>query len=74
MRSKDTRKFMTKLCDMMEFLYPITYARKANLVVGIGCTGGRHRSVIKNALYEALKYNNHRVIIDHRDIQNPLRG
>jgi UPF0042 nucleotide-binding protein len=76
MRSQETRKFLIKLCDMMEFLIP-NYIRegKTNLVVGIGCTGGRHRSVIiANALYEALKRNNHRVIADHRDIDKPAAG
>jgi UPF0042 nucleotide-binding protein len=76
MRSQETRKFLIKLCDMMEFLIP-NYIRegKTNLVVGIGCTGGRHRSVIiANALYEALKRNNHRVIVDHRDIGKPAAG
>ncbi|MDD2573551.1 MAG: RNase adapter RapZ [Bacillota bacterium] len=70
MRSQDTKKFLAKLHDLMEFLIP-NYIRegKSNLVVGIGCTGGRHRSVIiANALHDQLKRNNHRVITDHRDI------
>ena len=76
MRSQDTRKFMSKLRDMMEFLIP-NYIRegKSNLVIGIGCTGGRHRSVIiANELYRILKRSGHRAIIDHRDIEKSAAG
>ena len=40
MRSQETKGFLTKLYDLMEFLIP-NYIRegKTNLVVGIGCTG-----------------------------------
>ncbi len=38
--------FMAKLLDLMDFLVPRTIAEgKAQLTVGIGCTGGRHRSI-----------------------------
>lgn len=67
---------MAKLRDMMEFLIP-NYIRegKSNLVIGIGCTGGRHRSVIiANELYRILKRSGHRAIIDHRDIEKSAAG
>lgn len=76
MRSPDTEEFLKKLYDLMEFLIP-NYLRegKTNLVVGIGCTGGRHRSVIiVKELYNYLKRNNHRVIVDHRDIGKSVIG
>jgi len=42
---------------------------KSQLIIAIGCTGGRHRSVaISNVLYEKLKANDHWVSIEHRDI------
>mgnify|MGYP001184928879 CR=1 FL=1 len=68
----ETREFLTKLTDMLEFLIPY-YLRegKYQLVVGIGCTGGRHRSVaIADALYEALMDKGYRVTVDHRDLSN----
>lgn len=63
--------FMNKLTDMVEFLIPhFIKEGKSQLVIAIGCTGGRHRSVtIANMLGQRLKNNNHRVITEHRDIE-----
>lgn len=64
-------KFMNKLTDMMEFLIPhFIKEGKSQLVIAIGCTGGRHRSVtIANMLSNKLKAADHRVIVEHRDIE-----
>ena len=62
--------FLDKLTDMLEFLIP-KYIKegKNQLVISIGCTGGKHRSVtLANELYERLK-GNHSVIISHNDIE-----
>lgn len=64
-------EFLEKLTDMVEFLIPNYIAEgKTQLVIGIGCTGGKHRSVtLANALYEALgKTESYGVRIEHRDI------
>lgn len=63
--------FITKVIDMLEYLIPYyTNEGKTQLVVGIGCTGGFHRSVaIANKIGELLKSNGHRVIINHRDLK-----
>ncbi len=70
MSFKHTNTFLNKLHDMIEFLIPYyTNEGKSQLIIAIGCTGGRHRSVaIANALYERLKANDHWVSIEHRDI------
>lgn len=65
--------FLEKLTDMIGFLIPnyITEG-KTQLVIGIGCTGGKHRSVtLANALYEDLVRNgsDYGVKIEHRDIE-----
>lgn len=63
--------FLGKLIDMVEFLIPDYIAEgKTQLVIGIGCTGGKHRSVtLANELYEALERTAHYgVRIEHRDI------
>jgi UPF0042 nucleotide-binding protein len=46
MKWSDTQEFLTKLLDMLNFLIP-QYKKegKSQVVVGIGCTGGKHRSV-----------------------------
>ena len=65
------RIFLDKLKDMMEFLIPnYILEGKNQLVIAIGCTGGKHRSVtLANALYQILdKEENYGVRIEHRDI------
>lgn len=69
-----TKNFVNKLEDMLEFLIP-NYIKegKRQLIISIGCTGGRHRSVaIANAIYERLKNKEHKVNIDHRDINEDI--
>lgn len=64
-------EFISKLLDMTEFLIPNYIAEgKTQLVIGIGCTGGKHRSVtLANELFEALeKAENYGIRIEHRDI------
>ncbi len=64
--------FIDKLSDMLEFLIP-NYVKegKYQLVIGIGCTGGKHRSVtLANRLYERLKNKgNYGLKIAHRDVR-----
>ena len=62
--------FLNKLTDMLEFLIP-NYIKegKHQLVIGIGCTGGKHRSVtLADELYAKIKdYGNYGVKLYHRD-------
>ena len=55
--SNDARSFMTKVEDLLDFLLPLYVEEgKLSLLVAVGCTGGRHRSVaIAAALTEYLK-------------------
>ncbi len=71
MDHEESRLFLEKLEDLLIFLIP-RYAGegKHHLIIGIGCTGGRHRSVtIANALYEKLKGLNYSIRIEHRDVE-----
>jgi len=46
MKWPETQTFLTKLLDMLQFLIPLYRKEgKSQVVVGIGCTGGKHRSV-----------------------------
>lgn len=65
-----THKFFQKLLDMIQFLVPCYIEEgKPQLVIGIGCTGGKHRSVsIVNELEKMLKGKNYRVVKENRDI------
>ena len=71
MENEKTHLFLDKLKDMVEFLIPnYILEGKNQLVISIGCTGGKHRSVtIANALYQMLeRQENYGVRIEHRDI------
>ena len=76
MSSETARKFLDKLVDMVQFLIPNYVAEGKNqLVIGIGCTGGKHRSVtLANALYYALEQEEgYGLKIEHRDIEKDAR-
>ncbi len=71
----ESHVFLTKLVDMLDFLLP-NYVKegKNQLVIGIGCTGGKHRSVtIANKLFDILKAKNSSVVLEHRDIDKDNR-
>lgn len=67
---EQTRVFMDKLRDMMDFLLPLYRAEgKTMLVLAVGCTGGRHRSVaIARALAESVERLGYAVSLYHRDM------
>jgi UPF0042 nucleotide-binding protein len=70
--AKVSEDFLEKLFDMIKFLIP-NYVNegKNQLVIGIGCTGGHHRSVtVANELFRELNSNeaNYGIRISHRDI------
>lgn len=66
---EQTNIFVDKVLDMLEFLIPHYIKEGKNqLIVGIGCTGGRHRSIaIAKYIENKLKENGHRSIVSHRD-------
>lgn len=66
-----TNIFLNKLESMLEFLIPYYIDEgKTQLIIGIGCTGGFHRSVaISEKLGEMLMEKNHEVIVSHRDLE-----
>ena len=64
--------FVAKLIDVMDFLFPRYIAEgKAQLTVGIGCTGGRHRSIyIARRLYDHFAKNDRIALaLDPRDVR-----
>lgn len=71
MNCDEAPEFLDKTFDMLKFLIPLYEENegKHQLVVSIGCTGGKHRSVtLANKLYEKLLELPYSVRIYHRDI------
>lgn len=70
-------EFYARLVPLLDYLLPqYLHEGKAHLMVGIGCTGGRHRSV---AIAEHLarhyrEHGSYTVGVSHRDIDKPPRG
>jgi UPF0042 nucleotide-binding protein len=66
----ETQTFLAKFCDLVDFLVPLYEKEgKAYLTIGIGCTGGRHRSVvIAQVLEQHLRQKVEQVTVEHRDI------
>lgn len=71
MQHDESKEFLNRVADLLEFLIP-NYIKegKNGLVVGIGCTGGKHRSVtLANWIYRELRDLPYSARIEHRDIE-----
>ena len=66
---EEAEVFLEKVIDLLEFVIPeYQQEGKAYLTIGVGCTGGRHRSVaMAEALGEHLRAHDHQVTVHHRD-------
>lgn len=75
MQYEESAVFLDKLEDLLKFLVP-NYVKegKYQLVIGIGCTGGKHRSVtLANELYKRMKgKGNYGLKLSHRDIKQGI--
>ena len=71
MKNEESKEFLEKIINLVNFLLPLYIKEnKSNLVIGFGCTGGKHRSVTfaeMSASY--LKKKGYKVTIDHRDVK-----
>ncbi len=75
MNNERAELFVKKLEDLVQFLLPnYIWEGKNQLVIAIGCTGGKHRSVtLANRLYEFVSGNEHYgARIEHRDIEKDV--
>lgn len=71
MNCNEAGEFLNKLEDMISFLIPNYIVEGKNrLIISIGCTGGKHRSVtLANELYQRLlEHEEFGIRIEHRDI------
>jgi len=70
LNNDDTRTFLKKYLDFLDYLIPLYEKEgKAYLTIGVGCTGGRHRSVvIAEAISTHIKKPDRKIMVTHRDI------
>ncbi|MBV9864466.1 MAG: RNase adapter RapZ [Abitibacteriaceae bacterium] len=70
MREPVTQQFLQHFGSFIHFLVPqFEKEGKSYLTIALGCTGGRHRSVVMaNWLAEELRSRSHRVSVNHRDL------
>jgi len=71
LKERRTQSLLDRLRDLFGFLLPLYDGEgKAYLTIGIGCTGGRHRSVaIADALAEGLRAGGREVNLEHRELE-----
>ena len=67
----ETNIFLKKYLDLLDYLVPLYNKEgKSHLTVAVGCTGGRHRSiVIADEIFQHLKKKIDRINLVHRDIE-----
>lgn len=70
LNSEDTQEFVSRVLSMLDFSVPLYLKEgKSELVIGIGCTGGKHRSVtIASLLEDHFVQKGYRCVIQHRDV------
>lgn len=70
-KNPDVRETISRFLDLIEYLLPFYQKEgKSYLSIGVGCTGGKHRSVmVSNAIKDSLKKAGYSVSVAHRDMQ-----
>ena len=71
MKWEQTQGFLQRFLSLIDYMLPLYRSEgKSQLFVGIGCTGGKHRSVaLTQLLYNHLLEKGQRASVHHRDIK-----
>jgi UPF0042 nucleotide-binding protein len=71
LRRAETQEFLQRLMSLLEFTLPrYQQEGKSYLTIALGCTGGRHRSIVLvEELERRLRAHGHRVLVRHRDAE-----
>jgi RNase adapter protein RapZ len=68
---EEVKETARRFADLLNYLLPL-YKRegKSYLTIGVGCTGGRHRSVmLANTLAKSLNKDGYGISVTHRDVK-----
>lgn len=70
LESDETKKYLKKINRFIDYLMPnFQQEGKSYVIISIGCTGGKHRSVVlAEKIKEHLKTNNYKIRVYHRDV------
>ena len=69
--SEETQEFVKRTLHLLDYAVPLYLKEgKSELVVGIGCTGGKHRSItVARELEHHFLHLGYRCVIQHRDVE-----
>lgn len=72
--SNDTQEFIRRSLELLDFSVPLYHKEgKSELVVGVGCTGGKHRSVtLAMQFQEHFSSLGYKSVVQHRDIDKAI--
>jgi len=70
LESDETKKYLKEINRFIDYLMPnFQQEGKSYVIISIGCTGGKHRSVVlAEKIKEHLKTNNYKIRVYHRDV------
>ena len=70
MQFDQSKGFLERMLSLVDYSLPLYLKEgKSQLVIAVGCTGGKHRSVtLTRKLYQHILDSGHRVIVHHRDV------
>ncbi len=70
LETDEAKGLKDRLLNLIDYSLPLYRNEgKSQLVIAIGCTGGKHRSVVfAEEIYEHIKKNGYKAVINHRDI------
>lgn len=70
LESDETKKYLKEINRFIDYLMPnFRKEGKSYVIISIGCTGGKHRSVVlAEKIKEHLKTNNYKIRVYHRDV------
>ena len=65
-----SKEFLDRVTQLVTFLIPHYIKEGKNqLVIAVGCTGGKHRSItMANGIYQRLAAKNYSAKVEHRDV------